>query len=63
MDPSPIIWIGGILVILVVFGSKKGRELLRNLGRAQGEIKMGAQEAEADAKAAAKKLEEVGTGK
>ena len=53
MFDSPIEWAIVVLVILVLFGTKKLPEFARNVGRASGEITRGKMEIEREIRAAA----------
>jgi len=53
MFDSPIEWAIVVLVILVLFGTKKLPEFARNIGRASGEFTRGKMEIEKEIRAAA----------
>jgi sec-independent protein translocase protein TatA len=53
MFDSPIEWAIVVLVILVLFGTKKLPEFARNVGRASGEFTRGKMEIEKEIRAAA----------
>ncbi|MCL4444751.1 MAG: twin-arginine translocase TatA/TatE family subunit [Thermoplasmataceae archaeon] len=53
MFDSPIEWAIVVLVILVLFGTKKLPEFARNVGRASGEFTRGKMEIEREIRAAA----------
>jgi sec-independent protein translocase protein TatA len=53
MFDSPIEWAIIVLVILVLFGTKKLPEFARNIGRASGEFTRGKMEIEKEIRAAA----------
>ncbi|MCL4452314.1 MAG: twin-arginine translocase TatA/TatE family subunit [Candidatus Thermoplasmatota archaeon] len=62
MFDSPIEWAIVVLVILVLFGTKKLPEFARNVGRASGEFTRGKMEIEKEIRAAANPAATASTG-